>query len=175
MSITDIKSKLPDYAKDTKLNLSAVMESEHLSPIQVHATALASAYAIGNKELLQAVYNEAQEQLDDAYLNAAKAAASIMGMNNIYYRFVHLVGQDYGKMPPRLRMNILANHGIDKIDFELFSLAVSAINGCGMCMESHNHHVVKGGISAEGIQDAIRIAAVLNATASTLHAEEMLG
>ena len=94
-----------------------------------------------------------------------------MAMNNIYYRFIHLAADDeIKKMPANLRMQIMANPGVPKLDFELFSLAVSAINGCGMCMESHLHEVVKGGLSKQGAQSAIRIAAVINATAQALAA-----
>ena len=110
-------------------------------------------------------------QLEPAALNAAKAAAAIMGMNNIYYRFVHLAGGDYKKMPARLRMNVMANPGVEKVDFELWSLAVSAINGCGMCIESHEHELRKAGLSAEQIQAAVRVAAVVHAVAAVLDGE----
>jgi alkyl hydroperoxide reductase subunit D len=110
----------------------------------------------------------------DAALHAAKAAAAIMGMNNIYYRFTHLVGGDYPNMPAKLRMNVMARPGVEKVDFELWSLAVSAINGCGMCMESHEKIVRHGGLSAEQVQTAVRIAAVVHAVAATLEAEAAL-
>ena len=107
--------------------------------------------------------------LSPAEIDAAKAAATVMAMNNIYYRFTHLVhDEELRKLPVKLRMNIIGSPGIPKVDFELYSLAVSAINGCGMCMEAHVHEVVKGGISKLGIQSAIRIAAVINATAQAL-------
>jgi len=96
--------------------------------------------------------------------HAAKAAATIMAMNNIYYRFNHLVSdKDFAKMGARLRMNVIGSPGIPKVDFELMSLAVSAINGCGMCMDAHVHEVIKAGISKTGVQSAVRIAAVINA------------
>src|SRR3984885_12451542 len=88
------------------------------------------------------------------------AAAAVMGMNNIYYRFLHLVEDaEYKQMPARLRMNVLANPGIDKQDFELLSLAVSAINGCGTCVASHERQLRQHGMSGEGGQRAVRIAA----------------
>jgi len=90
-------------------------------------------------------------------------------MNNVYYRFIHLAADDeVKKMPANLRMQVIANPGVPKLDFEIMSLAVSAINGCGMCMESHMHEVVKGGLSKQGGQSAIRIAAVINATAQAI-------
>jgi alkyl hydroperoxide reductase subunit D len=89
-----------------------------------------------------------------------------MAMNNIYYRFAHLVSdKSYAGMPAKLRMNVIANSGIDKSDFELCCLAVSALNGCGMCMEAHTHELVKAGFSKQAIQSCVRIAAVMNAAA----------
>ena len=108
--------------------------------------------------------------------NAAdeKAAAAGMGMNNIYYRFVHLVGGEYGSMPARLRMNVMARPGVEKLDFELWSLAVSAVNGCGMCLQSHEHTVVAGGLTREQVQAAVRIAATVHAVAAVLDGEDAL-
>jgi len=113
-------------------------------------------------------------KLSPEALTAAKAAAAIMGMNNVYYRFTHLVGGDYGNMPAKLRMNVMAKPGVEKVDFELWSLAVSAINGCGMCMESHEKVVKHGGLTSEQVQAAVRIAAVVHAVASVLEAEDAL-
>lgn len=172
MNIQDIRGKLGDYAKDTKLNLSKYVtgdEVEGLSANQAYGIALASAYATKNAELADAVTGQAEDTLSEADINAAKAAATIMGMNNIYYRFVHLVSdKQYGQMQAGLRMNVIANPGIERIDFELMSLAVSAINGCGMCIDAHVHEVSKGGVSKEGVQSTIRIASVINATAQAL-------
>jgi alkyl hydroperoxide reductase subunit D len=96
-----------------------------------------------------------------------------MGMNNVYYRFLHLVEDaEYGQMPARLRMNIIGNPGIDKVDFELFSLAVSAINGCGMCIVSHERQLRKHGLSREAIQSGVRIAATIHAVAGVLERSE---
>jgi AhpD family alkylhydroperoxidase len=92
-----------------------------------------------------------------------------MAMNNIYYRFVHLVGDaDYQTMPARLRMNVIGNPGIDEIDFEIYSLAVSAVNGCGLRIEAHEKQLRRHEVSREAIQSAIRIAAVVHAVAATL-------
>jgi alkyl hydroperoxide reductase subunit D len=97
-----------------------------------------------------------------------------MGMNNIYYRFTHMVHGDYSKMPAKLRMNVMAKPGVEKVDFELWSLAVSAVNGCGMCMESHEKVVREHGVTAEQVQAAVRIAAVVHAVASVLDGEDAL-
>lgn len=172
MSIQDIRSQLNDYAKDTKLNLGKVMEEDGapgLTLTQIHAIALASAYATKQPQLIEAVAAETQGTLSEAEVTAAKAAATIMGMNNIYYRFVHLASdKDYASLPANLRMNVIGKPGVEKMDFELMSLAVSAINGCGMCMDAHVHEVAKAGVSKEGVQSVIRIASVINATAQAL-------
>lgn len=172
MSIKEIRSDLGDYAKDIKLNLGNVLSEEGaagLSAEQIALIALSSAYATKHERLMQAIATQAAEHLSDDGIKAAKAAATIMGMNNIYYRFVHLSSdKEYAKMPANLRMNIIGNPGVEKVDFELASLAVSAINGCGMCIDAHVHEVEKAGVSKQAIQSTIRITAVINATAQAL-------
>jgi alkyl hydroperoxide reductase subunit D len=167
-----IRDRLPDYARDLKLNLSSVLTPQGapgLNDRQIAATALATAIAARNPELTAAIEAWATGQLDEAHLNGARAAAAIMGMNNIYYRFLHLVETpDYQTMPARLRMNIIGNPGIDKLDFELLSLAVSAINGCGMCVTAHERKLREGGVGLEAIQSAVRIASVVHAVAVAL-------
>ncbi len=172
MGIGNVRSNLGEYAKDIKINLGNVLSEEgapDLSQNQIYATALACVYATRNVDLISAVSEDAATVLSEDEVKAAKAAATMMGMNNIYYRFLHLCSdKDFGKMPANLRMSIIGNPGIDKKDFELYCLAVSAINGCGMCIDSHVHEVVKGGISKTGVQSAIRIASVINATAQAM-------
>ena len=172
MALKELKDALPAYAKDIKLNLGRVLAADGmdgLSKDQVQGIALASAYTTKHHKVIDAIQDEVS--VGDDVVTAAKAAATVMGMNNVYYRFVHLVGGEYGKMPANLRMNIIGNPGIDKVDFELMSLAVSAINGCGMCMEAHVAEVVKGGVKPAGVQTAIRIGAVINAAAQALEIE----
>ena len=171
MSLDTLKTQLGDYAKDTKLNLSKVLSEEgspDLSLTQIHTTALASAYATKEPSVIATIEAETST-LSPEYVQAARAAATIMGMNNVYYRFVHLTeDKDYGKMPANLRMQVIGNPGIPKVDFELMSLAVSAINGCGMCMDSHAGVLTQSGISKTGVQSAVRIAAVLASAAQAL-------
>jgi alkyl hydroperoxide reductase subunit D len=108
-------------------------------------------------------------------MNAAKAAAAIMGMNNVYYRSLHLMhNPEYQTLPARLRMNILANPGVDKIDFELWSTAVSAINGCGACLDAHEGELKKHAVPAAQIQTALRIAAVVHAASRIVASEAAL-
>ena len=172
MSVSDLKEKIGDFAKDVRLNLSKVLSAEGapgLNDSQIFGTALACAYATRDKELAQAIIDEAGEKLDARHIEAAKAATSIMAMNNVYYRFSHLSeDKEFGAMPAALRMQILANHGIDKVEFELYALGVSAINGCGMCMDSHVKAVMHGGLSKQGAQSAVRIASVINSVAQAL-------
>ncbi len=171
-NLTALREQLPDYAKDIRLNLGSVLSeggAPDLTEEQILGVALASAYATRHPAVIHALLGEASPKVPDAVVQAAKAAATVMAMNNVYYRFLHLVHDaELKKLPAKLRMNVIANPGIAKVDFELMSLAVSAINGCGMCMESHVHEVEQGGISKLGIQSAIRIAATINASAQGL-------
>jgi alkyl hydroperoxide reductase subunit D len=174
MTIEALKTRLPEYAKDLKLNLGSLATDPTLTVQQRAGTFIASALASRNPEVTRAIVAEFAPQLSPEALNAAKAAAAIMGMNNVYYRFTHLVGGDYPALPARLRMNILARPGVEKVDFELWSLAVSAINGCGMCMESHEKIVRHGGLTTEQVQCAVRMASVVHAVAATLDGETAL-
>ena len=176
MSVDNIKDALPDYAKDIKLNLSSLVTDETLSTQQLWGCLAACALASRNEIVIREVLNEASSIISDEAFEAAKAAAAIMGMNNIYYRFVHLSSnKDYQTMQAKLRMNILANPGVDKVDFELWSLAVSAINGCGMCIDSHEALLLKEGLSKEQVQTAVRIASVVHAAAAVLDGEAAVG
>jgi alkyl hydroperoxide reductase subunit D len=175
MSIERLKEALPEYAKDQKLNLSSLLNDTVLTEQQRWGALVATALASRNGRVIADVVAEAQQRLSPEALHAAKAAASIMAMNNIYYRFVHLAHDaDYGTMPAKLRMNVIAKPGVEKVDFELWSLAVSAINGCGMCIEAHDKTLKEHGVSKEAIQQAVRIASVMHAVAATLDGETAL-
>ncbi|MCH4090225.1 carboxymuconolactone decarboxylase family protein [Acetobacter sp.] len=171
MSIEALKERLPDYAKDLRLNLGSLASDITLNEQQLAGTFVATAIASRNEEVTKAIIAEFGAKLSPEALDAAKAAAAIMGMNNIYYRFTHMVGGDYTQMPAKLRMSVIARPGVDKVDFELWSLAVSAINGCEMCVKSHEHAVREGGLSSEQVQTSVRIAATIHGVAVTLQAE----
>jgi lipoyl-dependent peroxiredoxin subunit D len=172
MSLDALRDAIPDYARDLKLNLGSVLAptgAPGLSEKQIWGVALAAAIAARNPELTRSIEALAAPHLDEAYLNATRAAAAVMGMNNVYYRFLHLVEEpEYAQMPARLRMNVIGNPGVDKLDFELLSLAVSAVNGCGMCIVAHEKALRKHDVSREAIQSAVRIAATLHAVAGVL-------
>ena len=171
-SLDNIRDALPGYARDLQLNLGSVLTpagAPGLTERQIWAVALASAAASRNPGFTAELQALAAQHLDAAHVNAAHAAAAIMGMNNVYYRFLHLVEDaEYGKLPARLRMNVLANPGIAKADFELLSLAVSAVNGCGSCIASHERVLRRHGLEREAVQSAVRIAAVVHAVARVL-------
>lgn len=175
MTLDLIKTRIPDYARDLRLNLGSVLTPQGvpgLSEAQLWLTAVASAIACGHHALTAAVETAAAAKLDPAQMEGARAAAAIMGMNNVYYRFTHLVeDEEYSRLPARLRMNVMANPGIDKVDFELASLAVSAVRGCGKCIVAHERVVRQAGLGREAVQSAVRIAATLAGVAGVLDYE----
>jgi alkyl hydroperoxide reductase subunit D len=173
MSLDALRATLPAYAKDLSLNLSTLVNETTLSDQRKWGALLASAHAVGQRAVVAAVETAASEAgLSTEAAEAAKAAAAIMGMNNVYYRALHLISNpEYRTLPARLRMNILASPGVDKADFELWCTAVSAINGCGMCLDSHEAELKKHGVAAAQIQTALRIAAVVNAVSRVIEAE----
>lgn len=176
MSLDTLKNRLPDYAKDIKLNVSSLGRETVLDEQKKLGCFLASAYAVGQPEVVQDILAEVDGKLSAEALSAAKAAAAIMGMNNVYYRFVHLAAaKDYKTLPAKLRMNVIANPGVDKADFELWSLAVSAINGCGMCIDAHEAELRKAGLTSEQVQAGVRIASTVNAASAILRAEAAAG
>lgn len=174
-ALETLRDVMPGYARDTRLNLGTVIANTSLPDQQSWGAALACAFAAGNPTVLRAVAAEAATRLNPEAVEAAKGAASIMAMNNVYYRAKHLIGDpEYLTLPARLRMQLIGNPGVDKIDFELWCLAVSALGGCGACLESHEKALRAAGVSREVIHESLRIAAVINAAAVTLRAEEAL-
>jgi len=170
MSLKQFADTLPEYAKDLRLNLSSLLNDQTLGDARKYGLLLACAHGTGYRPLVAAAEAEVEGKLDPKVAEAARAAAAIMAMNNVYYRFVHLASNpEYGTMPAKLRMNAIGTHGIEKDDFELFSLAVSAMNGCGMCIDSHERVLQQHGVKAESIQAAARVGAVMKAVA-TVHA-----
>lgn len=175
MSLEDLKNRIPEYAKDLKLNLSSLAAEPALTDRQRAGTFVAAAFGARNAEVTAVLVAEFGQKLPPEALQAAKAAAAIMGMNNVYYRFVHLAAApDYKTMPAKLRMNVIGKPGVEKADFELWSLAVSAINGCGMCIDAHERELRKAGVTAEAIQAAVRIAATVHGIAAVLDGEEAI-
>lgn len=170
-AIERIRQGLPDAAKDLRLNLGSVLDQSTLTPQQTWGVAVACAVASRNPALRQAVLEDALGAAGPAVVEDGKAAAALMGMNNVYYRFRHLVGKpSYGEKPARLRMTRIAQPATTKVDFELMCLAVSAINGCQVCIQSHERVVLEGGLTEDQVHDAVRIAAVIQGAAVGLEA-----
>jgi lipoyl-dependent peroxiredoxin subunit D len=168
-AIDRLREGMPAFARDIQLNLSSVLQGGSLTDDQRWGVAVASAAATGNAVLLDAVLQDAGAKVGAAVLDDAKAAAALMAMNNVYYRFRHMVGKEsYRTKPARLRMNRIGQPKSDRATFELMCLAVSAINGCESCVRSHEHAVVEGGLSEDHVHDAVRIAATIHAAAVTL-------
>lgn len=164
-----VRGRLPEAARDIKLNLQSVLQDGSLSPAQRYGVAIASAIAARSGELRDALVSDAPAEAGPALVEDAKAAAAVMAMNNVYYRFRHMVGKpSYADKPARLRMNRLVQPATNKLDFELFALAVSAINGCESCVKAHEQAVVSGGMTEDQVNDAVRIAATVAAAAVSL-------
>ena len=168
-NLKEFADTLPEYAKDLRLNLGSILSDQLLGDQRKFGLLLACAHGSGYRPLVAAAEAEVAERLSPEAANAARGAAAVMAMNNVYYRFVHLASNaDYGKLPAKLRMNFIGSAGIAKDDFELFSLAVSVMNGCGLCIDSHEKLLQQHGVKSETIQAAARIGAVMKAVA-TVH------
>ncbi len=170
-NLNNLLIELPDYAKDIRINIQNLINEQNqiLNFKQIVGCVLASAFATKNESLTKIIKKDVQNILSDAEINAVKISASIMTMNNTYYRFVHLVGdKEYSQMQAGLRMKGIVDHGIEKNDFEIFSLAISIINGCGMCVEAHSNQLIKHGYSKVQIQMIAKIASVINSLAQAL-------
>jgi lipoyl-dependent peroxiredoxin subunit D len=168
-ALETLRGAIPEVAKDLKLNLGAVLQPGNLTVDQVWGVAVATAIASRNPQLRQAVLEDALVTVAPGVVEDAKAAAALMAMNNVYYRFRHMIGkEEYLEKPARLRMQRLGQVATNKADFELFCLAVSAVNGCEMCLRSHEEVVVRAGLSTDQVHDAVRIAATMHGAAVAL-------
>jgi alkyl hydroperoxide reductase subunit D len=167
--LSAIKSNLPDWAKDIRLNLDSVIARSTLAPEDAVGAALSAAFAARSPMLIEAF----KSGLSETDANAALTASALMGMNNVWYPYVEMTGDSQLKsLPAQLRMNAYATHGgVDKKRFELFALAASIIGKCHFCIESHYENLKKDGYTVEQLRDAGRIAAVVNAAALSLAAQ----
>jgi lipoyl-dependent peroxiredoxin subunit D len=171
MSLEVLLESIPAYAKDIKLNLGSVLRQTELTEQQLWGTALATAVAARNPVVLNAISVESRAHLTETAADAARTAAAIMSMNNVYYRFLHLTDNPkYKQIPARLRMQGIRSHGVDQVDFELWCTAVSAINNCQSCVASHENVLREKGFSEEQVVAAVRVAAVIHAAAAVMDA-----
>jgi alkyl hydroperoxide reductase subunit D len=166
-----LRDALPDDLKDIRLNLSSVLTGENLQPAQALGIALAAARFVRAQPLAAALESDIRTSLGDAaapVISDAVAAAGLMAMNTVYYRFRHMLGKEsYEARPPRLRMSRMVQPATSKADFELMSLACAALAGCELCIKNHEASLVHLGVSEDACHDAVRIAAVINAAAQT--------
>jgi alkyl hydroperoxide reductase subunit D len=162
-----IKGGLPEYAKDTRLNLDAVLLRSSLDPIVAQGCALAAAFAAGNSRLATAID---AEFVDRKEADAALTAASIMAQNNVWYPYVEMTEDPALKgLPALLRMNGIINHGgTSRVNFEAYSLAASIVGKCHFCVKAHYDTLKKEGMTVEQLRDVGRIAAVVNSVAKVL-------
>ncbi|MCV7259084.1 alkyl hydroperoxide reductase [Mycobacterium shimoidei] len=174
MGINDLKDALPDYAKDLKLNLGSITRTTVLGEEQLWGTLLASAAATRNERVLSEIGAEAADYLSAEAYQAALGAASIMGMNNVFYRGRGFLDGAYDDLRPGLRMNIIGNPGVDKANFELWSFAVSSINGCAHCVAAHEHTLREAGVGREAIFEALKVAAIVAGVAQAITTAQTL-
>jgi alkyl hydroperoxide reductase subunit D len=166
--LNELKSRIPDYAKDIRLNLESVISRSSLTPAQAIGAALAAAFATRSADLV-AGFRRAEE-LPSGHADAALTAAALMGMNNIWYPYVEMAADDELKtVRAELRMNAYANHGgVDRVTFELYALAASIVGKCHFCVASHYKLLRESGLTVQQLRDVGRIAAVVNAASQVL-------
>jgi alkyl hydroperoxide reductase subunit D len=175
MALEPLADLLPAPARDIKQNLAGLAPSAALTEQQLWGAILASALAARSATVIRAAAAEAAQRLAPAALEAAKAAHAVMAMNNVYYRSLHMIHDEaLYKMPARLRMTVIGNPGVDKLDFELWELAVSAVNGCDSCLKAHMKGLMAAGATREAVQEAVRVAAIVHAVAAVIEGEEAL-
>jgi len=174
MSVEDLKDALPEYAKDLKLNLGSITRSTVLNDEQLWGTLLASAAATRNTQVLAEIGAEAGDYLSAEAYQAALGAASIMGMNTVFYRGRGFLEGQYDDLRPGLLMNIIGNPGVDRANFELWCFAVSSINGCAHCMVAHEHTLREAGMDREAILEALKAAAIVSGVAQAIVASQTL-
>jgi alkyl hydroperoxide reductase subunit D len=173
--VESLRAILPEAARDISLNLESVLSQSSLAPPALWGVAVAAGFATRHRGLAEALVGDAERAgIDAAVLDDALAAAALMGMSNVVFRFRHLVGKSYTEKPARLRMNRKLRPKSCHAYFELFSLAVSAINGCEACVLEHEKCVIDSGMSEDNVHDAVRIAATIAATAVSLEAAGVL-
>ena len=158
------ENSIPDYAKDTKLNMDAVIKRSSLPVEEAEAVALAAAFATGNTKLWTWIESQIANKTET---NAALTAAALMSMNNTWYPFVEMTDDPQLEgLPAQLRMNAIATHGgTTKERFESYSLAASIVGKCHFCVKAHYEGLKKMGYTVEQLRDIGRIASVITSVA----------
>ncbi|WP_256010925.1 carboxymuconolactone decarboxylase family protein [Desertivirga xinjiangensis] len=159
------------YLRDFKVNFNSTLSSEHLSAKEIGLIGVSIAINNQNKPLL-AYYTSFSEAngASAEEIAEAVACASLLASNNVFYRFRHFTQKEkYTQIPARIRMQIMMKPVTGKEFFELLSLAVSAVNGCEMCVNAHEDSLIKLGTTEERIFDAVRIASLITATGKVIY------
>lgn len=166
--VDQVKEALPDYAKDTKLNIDSVINRSTLDIAVANGCALAAAMATGNGKLVTFIQSSMEDALER---DAALTASSLMGMNNVWYPYLEMVNDpNLSGLPAQLRMNAIASHGgTTKDRFEAYALAASIVGKCHFCVKAHYDTLRKEGYTVEQLRDIGRIAAVVTSVAKVLN------
>ena len=165
--VDQLKSNIPDYAKDIRLNIDAVIKRSNLADDEAEYVALAAAFATGNHKL----WTWIESQLGDSQeAFAAVTAASLMAQNNVYYPYNEMVDNAFQGMAAGLRMNAISNHGgTTKEKFEAYSLAASIVGKCHFCIKAHFDTLKTSGYTLNQLQDIGRIASVMVAVSKIMN------
>lgn len=165
--VDQLKEGIPDYAKDTRLNIDAVIKRSTLDPVEAQCVALAAAFATGNTKLWTWIQSQIPETSET---EAAITAASLMAMNNVWYPYVEMAGdENLSGLPAQLRMNAIATHGgTTRARFEAYSLSASIVGKCHFCVKAHYDTLRKEGYTVEQLRDIGRIAAVMTAVSKVM-------
>ena len=168
-NVNRLMEQIPEAADDLSSNLSTILQSQFLSPEQIWSIALSSSFFVQQPSLTAAVLADAQGVIGEDGVEDARAAAAIMGMNAVYYRFRHMIDKEsYTERMSGLRMNRMVNPATSKVQFELCSLACAAIAGCEACLLLHEESLINEGLTEDQVHDTIRIAAVIQGIAVAL-------
>lgn len=161
------EQSIPDYAKDTRLNIDAVIKRSTLPVEEAEAVAVAAAFATGNSKFWTWLHAQLENRVE---ADAALTAASLMAMNNVWYPYVEMADDAALKgLPAQLRMNAISTHGdTTKGRFEAYSLAASIVGKCHFCVKAHYETLKKEGYTVEQLRDIGRIASVINAVSKVL-------
>lgn len=169
MSLDALTATIPDTCKDLRLNLPAVLRNATIEPAQAWSAAISSAWFIGNRELAEVVTRDAPD-LTSGHVEDAQAAAALMGMTTVFYKFRHLVGKEsYAQKRAGLRMNRMSQPAVSKVLFEVCALACAALSGCESCIRAHEHSLLEAGLSEDQVLEVVRIAAVVNGFSTAMN------
>lgn len=174
MALDNLKHLIPDYAKDQRRNLDALINTSVLTQQQLWGCLLVSAATSRNDVVLKLVNAEASEHLSDKAVDVALACTTAMTLNNYGFRAKHWLGHDFEAIRFGLRNGVSLKPGVVQADYELWAVAVSVVNGCEQCTQAHSRDAQEQGLSTLQLWEAVKIASVIQAIAQTIHMETVL-